>query len=97
MLYLKKINLEKFLYRGQSSQYYLIGEKILIFKKLYVLPEKGGGVLLDMSHELFKGFRDFKISNISNKISNLNILSDDIAIILGHTKKYILWKLLNLF
>jgi len=60
-------------------------------------PNKGGGVLLDMSHELdyLKWlFTDLNISTIyKNKISNLNILSDDIALIFGRIKKNTLVKI----
>jgi hypothetical protein len=66
-------------------------------KSYSAFPYKGGGVLLDMSHELdyLKWlFTDLNISSIyKNKISNLNILSDDIALIFGCIKKNTLVKI----
>ena len=56
--------------------------------------EKGGGVLLDLSHEI-----DYvhwlcgklkKLYSIQEKVSDLNINSDDFTIIVGKTKKNIL-------
>ncbi len=95
----KKINLDKIFYiEAESSSYLPYWRKNTDYSKNYsAFPKKGGGVLLDMSHELDYLrwlFTDFKISNIfKNKISNLNILSDDIALILGHTKKNTLIKI----
>ena len=97
--YLKnKINLdEAFFVDAESSSYLPKWRKKVDYSKNYsAFPEKGGGVLLDMSHELdyLKWlFKSFKISKIyKNKISNLNILSEDIAIIFGYLKKNTLVK-----
>ena len=94
----KKINLEKvFFVEAESSSYLPLWRKNTDYAKSYsAYPNKGGGVLLDMSHELdyLKWlFADLNISMIyKNKISNLNILSDDIALIFGYIKKNTLVK-----
>jgi predicted dehydrogenase len=93
-----KINLEKvFFVEAESSSYLPLWRKNTDCAKSYsAYPNKGGGVLLDMSHELdyLKWlFADLNISMIyKNKISNLNILSDDIALIFGYIKKNTLVK-----
>ena len=49
---------------------YPTGERILITRNLQVLSKKGGGVLLDLSHELDYLrwiFGDFKIKYVINK------------------------------
>ena len=89
----KKINLDEvFFVEAETSSYLPLWRKNVDYSKSYsALSHKGGGVLLDMSHEidyLRWLFPDLKISKIyKNKISNLNILSDDIALIFGHIKK----------
>ena len=89
----KKIDLDKaFFVEAETSSFLPLWRKNTDYSKSYsAFPSKGGGVLLDMSHELdyLKWlFPDLKISKIyKNKISNLNILSDDIALIFGYTKK----------
>ena len=95
----KKINLDKvFFVDAESSSYLPNWRKNINYSKNYsAFPKKGGGVLLDMSHEidylkwLFKGFKILKI--YKNKISNLNILSEDIALISGDIKKNTLVKI----
>jgi predicted dehydrogenase len=95
----KKINLDKvFFVEAESSSYLPHWRKNIDYSKNYsAFPNKGGGVLLDMSHEIdyLKWlFTDFKISKIyKNKISNLKILSEDIALIFGYTKKNTLIKI----
>tara|TARA_A100001015_G_scaffold283911_1_gene349763 strand:- start:1863 stop:2774 length:912 start_codon:yes stop_codon:yes gene_type:complete len=89
----KKVNLDRvFFVEAETSSYLPSWRKNTDYSKSYsALPQKGGGVLLDMSHEvdyLKWLFPDFKISKIyKNKISNLNILSDDIALVFGNIKK----------
>lgn len=95
----KRINLDEvFFVEAETSSYLPLWRKDIDYSKNYsAFPNKGGGVLLDMSHEidyLRWLFRDFKISKIyKNKISNLNILSEDIALIFGHIKKNTLVKI----
>lgn len=95
----KKINLEKvFFVEAESSSYLPLWRKNMDYTKSYsAYSDKGGGVLLDMSHELdyLKWlFADLNISMVyKNKISNLNILSDDIALIFGYIKKNTLVKI----
>ena len=94
-----KINLDKvFFVEAESSSYLPLWRANTDYSKTYsAFPNKGGGVLLDMSHEIdyLKWlFKDFKISKIyKNKISNLNILSEDFALIFGHIKKNTLVKI----
>ena len=95
----KKINLDKvFFVDAECSSYLPNWRKNIDYSKNYsAFPKKGGGVLLDMSHEIdyLKWlFKDFKILKIyKNKISNLNILSEDIAWISGDIKKNTLVKI----
>jgi predicted dehydrogenase len=95
----KKINFNKvFFVEAESSSYLPLWRKNINYSKNYSAhPNKGGGVLLDMSHEIdyLKWlFADFRISKIyKNKISNLNILSEDIALIFGRIKKNTLIKI----
>jgi len=95
----KKINLDKvFFVDAECSSYLPNWRKNIDYSKNYsAFPKKGGGVLLDMSHEIdyLKWlFKDFKILKIyKNKISNLNILSEDIALISGDIKKNTLVKI----
>ena len=85
----KKVNLDKVFYiEAESSSYLPNWRKGVDYKKNYsAFAAKGGGVLLDMSHEidyinwLFKSFKITKI--YKNRISKLNILSEDIALIFG--------------
>jgi hypothetical protein len=89
----KKINLDEvFFVEAETSSYLPFWRKNIDYSKSYsASPNKGGGALLDMSHELdyLKWlFPDFKISKIyKKKISNLNILSEDIALVFGYIKK----------
>jgi predicted dehydrogenase len=95
----KKINLDRvFFVEAESSSYLPLWRKNIDYSNNYsAFPKKGGGVLLDMSHEIdyLKWlFTDFKISKIyKSKISNLNILSEDIALIFGYIKKNTLVKI----
>jgi CMP-N,N'-diacetyllegionaminic acid synthase len=98
--YLKnKISLdEAFFVDAECSSYLPKWRKNVDYSKNYsAFPKKGGGVLLDMSHEidylkwLFESFKILKI--YKNRISNLNILSDDIALIFGEIKKNTLVKI----
>ncbi len=62
------------------------------YRKTYsAIKEKGGGVLLDLSHEIdYVQWIAGVIENlcaINGKISNLEINSDDVAVITGTTKK----------
>ena len=95
----KKVNLDKVFYiEAESSSYLPNWRKGIDYKKNYsAFAAKGGGVLLDMSHEidyinwLFKSFKITKI--YKNRISKLNILSEDIALIFGSIKKNSLVKI----
>lgn len=95
----KKINLDKvFFVEAESSSYLPAWRKKVNYLKNYsAYSKKGGGVLLDMSHEIDYinwFFRDFKISKIyRNRISNLNLQSEDIALIFGNVKKNTLVKI----
>ena len=95
----KRINLEKvFFVEAETSSYLPLWRKNIDYSKSYsAFPNKGGGALLDMSHEIdyLKWlFADLNISKIyKNKISNLNILSEDIALIFGYIKKNTLVKI----
>ena len=95
----KKINLDKVFYvEAESSSFLPYWRKGIDYSKNYsAFSTKGGGVLLDMSHEidyinwLFKSFKIKKI--YKNRISKLNILSEDIALIFGSIKKNSLVKI----
>lgn len=95
----KKINLNKvFFIDVESSSYLPTWRKNVNYLKNYsAFSKKGGGVLLDMSHEIDYInwlFKDFKISKIyKNQISNLNLKSEDIALIFGNVKKNTLVKI----
>lgn len=95
----KKINLKDIFYiEAETSSYLPKWRKEKNYSKNYsAFPSKGGGVLLDMSHEIdyIKWlFSYFKISQIyKNKISDLKILSEDIALIFGRIKKNTLVKI----
>ena len=98
--YIKKnFRLDKvFFVEAETSSYLPLWRKNVDYSKSYsAFPNKGGGVLLDMSHEIdyLKWlFPELNISKIyKNKISNLNILSEDIALIFGYIKKDTLVKL----
>ena len=98
--YIKKnFHLDKvFFVEAETSSYLPLWRKNVDYSKSYsAFPNKGGGVLLDMSHEIdyLKWlFPELNISKIyKNKISNLNILSEDIALIFGYIKKDTLVKL----
>ena len=87
-----------FFVEAETSSYLPLWRKNVDYSKSYsAFPNKGGGVLLDMSHEIdyLKWlFPELNISKIyKNKISNLNILSEDIALIFGYIKKDTLVKL----
>jgi len=89
----KKIDLNKaYFVEAETSSYLPLWRKNTDYSKNYsAFPSKGGGVLLDMSHELdyLKWlFPDLKISKIyKNKISNLNIFSNDIALVFGNINR----------
>ena len=92
--YLKKMIDTKKVYfvEAESSSYLPSWRKNIDYTKNYsAFSNRGGGVLLDLSHEIDYVnwlFKDFKISKIyQNKISNLNISSKDIALVFGHIKK----------
>ncbi len=95
----KKINLKKvFFIEAESSSYLPTWRKDSDYLKNYsAYSKKGGGVLLDMSHEIDYinwFFKDFTISKIyKNRISNLNLQSEDIALIFGKVKKNTLVKI----
>ena len=95
----RKINLEDIFYiEAETSSYLPNWRKDKDYTKNYsAFPSKGGGVLLDMSHEIdyIKWlFSYFKISQIyKNKISELKILSEDIALVFGKLKKNTLVKI----
>ena len=83
---------------AESSSYLPSRRKDLDYTKNYsAFSNRGGGVLLYMSHEIDYInwlFKDFKISKIyQNKISNLNISSDDIALIFGRIRNNTLVKI----
>ncbi len=81
---------EKILYINASCGQYLPSWRNGDYTKCYsASKEKGGGVLLDLSHELdytmwlcgkFKSIKSFQ-----DKISNLQITSDDLCLIFGKT------------
>lgn len=59
-------------------------------KSYSAYKERGGGVLLDLSHEIdyirfLCGFKLELIKGVQDKISNLNITSDDISMILARS------------
>lgn len=94
LMYLKKnIKSDNIFYvEAETSSYLPYWRKNIDYSKNYsAFPSKGGGVLLDMSHELdylqwlLPKFKIFKI--YKNRISTLKILSEDIALIFGHLKK----------
>ena len=98
-VYKKKINLDNiFFVEAETSSYLPLWRKNIDYSKSYsAFPRKGGGVLLDLSHEIdyLKWlFKDLNISKIyQKKISNLDILSNDIALIFGSIKKNTLVKI----
>jgi len=91
----KKFNLNNaFFVEAETSSYLPSWRKYTDYSKSYsAFSNKGGGVLLDMSHEIdyIKWlFPNFKIEKIyKNKISDLNISSEDIALLFGRLKKTI--------
>ena len=95
----KKVNLDNvFFVEAETSSFLPFWRKNVDYSKSYsAFPNKGGGVLLDMSHEidylkwLFKKLNITKI--YKKKISNLNILSEDIALLFGYVKKNTLVKI----
>ena len=95
----KKINLDKVFYvEAECSSFLPLWRKNTDYSRNYsAFPEKGGGVLLDMSHELdylLWLFKKFEISKIyKRRISNLNISSEDISLIFGKIKKKALVKI----
>ena len=83
-----KLKDKVFYVEAQTSSYLPHWRKNLDYSKSYSAnKKKGGGALLDLSHEIdyIKWlFKDFKIIKIfSKKISNLNITSNDISIVIG--------------
>jgi predicted dehydrogenase len=77
-----------FYVEAETSSYLPYWRKNQDYSKSYSSnKKKGGGTLLDLSHEIdyIKWlFKDFKIKKIfSNKISSLNITSNDFTLILG--------------
>lgn len=95
----KKVNLEEvFFVEAETSSYLPFWRKKVDYSKTYsAFPNKGGGVLLDMSHEIdyLKWlFVDLNLSKIyKSKISHLDIISEDIALIVGRIKKNTLVKI----
>lgn len=97
----KKIVLGKdkvFYVEAETSSYLPYWRKNLDYSKSYSSnKKKGGGTLLDLSHEIDYVkwlFKDFKIKKIlSKKISSLNITSNDFTLILGKLKNRGLVKL----
>ena len=89
----KKFNLSKTFYvEAESSSYVPKWRKKTDYRKNYsAFSKKGGGVILDLSHEIdyiMWLFPHFKIQKIlKKKISNLKIFSEDFALILGKIKK----------
>ena len=80
-----------FYVEAETSSYLPYWRKNSDYSKSYSSNKnKGGGTLLDLSHEIdyIKWlFKDFKIKKIySRKISNLKITSDDFTLILGKLK-----------
>lgn len=90
--FIKKMLLHKVFYvEAETSSYLPYWRKNSDYSKSYSSNKnKGGGTLLDLSHEIdyIKWlFKDFKIKKIySRKISNLKITSDDFTLILGKLK-----------
>ncbi|MGP1360333.1 Gfo/Idh/MocA family protein [Campylobacter sp.] len=86
------LNGEKILYINASCGQYLPSWRNGDYTKCYSASrEKGGGVLLDLSHEIdyvtwicgkFKSIQSFQ-----GKISDLQITSDDLCLIFGKTNK----------
>lgn len=95
----KKVNLDNvFFVEAETSSYLPLWRKNIDYSKSYsAFESKGGGVLLDLSHEidyLRWLFKDLKISKIfQKKISNLDIFSNDIALIFGSINKNTLVKI----
>lgn len=95
----KKIDLNKaFFIEAETSSFLPLWRKNTDYSKSYsAFPSKGGGVLLDMSHELdyLKWlFPNLRVSKIyENKISNLDIFSNDIALVLGHINRNTFFKI----
>ncbi len=89
----KKFNLSNIFYvEAESSSYLPNWRKKTDYRKNYsAFSKKGGGAILDLSHEIdyiMWLFPSFKIQTIlKKKISNLKIFSEDFALILGKIKK----------
>jgi predicted dehydrogenase len=101
--YLKNISFKKTFYvEAESSSYLPDWRKEINYNKSYsAFKSKGGGTLLDLSHEidycrwLFGPIKKKLI--LSKKISNLKINSDDYSLILGKFNKAIVHIKLSYF
>ena len=87
----KFYNKDAFYIEAESSSYLPLWRKNIDYQNSYSADSsRGGGTILDLSHEidyLFWLFKDLKIKKIiTKKISNLKIKSDDFTLILGSLK-----------
>ena len=93
-----------FYIEAESSSFLPHWRQNIDYKKSYsAFKAKGGGTILDLSHEIdyiLWIFQNFRIKNIySKKISNLKIDSDDFSLIFGkiNTKSFVKIKLSIVF
>lgn len=82
---------EKILYLNANCGQHLPSWRSGDYRKCYsASKEKGGGVLLDLSHELDYAMwlcgKFASIQSFQGKISNLEITSDDLCMVFGRTK-----------
>ena len=87
----KFYNKKVFYIEAESSSYLPLWRKNINYQNSYSADRsKGGGTILDLSHEidyLFWLFKELKLKKIiTKKISNLKIQSDDFTLILGSLK-----------